>query len=71
MPWWAWKRGMTMTERELQEYTGPVIYRPFADVFPERGIYGGLTKAGWAYVWFEGKDAPEEVEPWCLTVAQR
>lgn len=53
----------------LQGYIGPVWYRPFADVIPERGIYGGLTRAGWAYVWFNGKDEPEEVEPWCLTKA--
>ena len=60
-----------MTEQELNEYAGPVIYRPFADVIPERGVYGGLSQAGWAYVWFEGKDAPEEVKPWCLTVVPR
>ena len=60
-----------MTEQELQEYVGPVIYRPFADMYPERGVYGGLTEDGWAYVWFTGREKPEKVEPWCLTKASR
>lgn len=59
-----------MTKQELRDYIGPVVYRPFADVIPERGVYAGLTERGWALVWFEGKDEPEEVEPWCLTKAQ-
>jgi hypothetical protein len=59
-----------MTEHELREYTGPVWYRPFADVIPERGIYGGLTANGWASVWFDGKPEPEDVEPWCLSIAK-
>lgn len=58
-----------MNEQELRDYIGPVTYRPFADVIPERGVYGGLTERGWASVWFTGKDEPEEVEPWCLTIA--
>jgi len=62
-------KATTMTESELREYVGPVWYRPFADVIPERGVYSGLTEAGWAHVWFNGKDEPEEVEPWCLTKA--
>jgi hypothetical protein len=62
---------MKMTERELREYVGPVWYRPSADVIPERGIYGGLARKGWACVWFNGKAEPEEVEPWHLTKASR
>jgi hypothetical protein len=45
-----------MTEQELRDYIGPVIYRPFADMIPERGVYGGLTPSGMASVWFEGKE---------------
>lgn len=58
-----------MTLDELRKHVGAVVvYRPFADVIPERGILGGATADGWAYVWFTGKEAPEKLEPWCITL---
>lgn len=58
---------MSMNRQEMTDNVGAVVvYRPFADVIPERGILGGPTEDGRAYVWFTGKEAPEKVEPWCI-----